>query len=287
MTWVLLAILTAFFESLRDVFNKKNLRKFDEYIVTWILASFTALFLVPLVLLTGMPELNPEFWVALFVSGSLNTIAFFLFIRAIKSADLSLVAPMTAFTPFFLLMTSPLIVGEFPKPISLVGVLLVVLGSYIVNLDRQWQGYLAPFRALLNETGPRLALIVAFLWSITSTVDKIGVLNSAPLFWVMSVYGFIAIALLPITLYKWRYSFRQLAQQAYSLIAIGLFNSIAVALQMITLKLTLVIYAIAIKRNSVVFSVLFGYFFFREGKIVNRIIGAIVMVLGAIAIAIS
>ncbi len=287
MAWILLVILTALFESLRDVFNKKNLRQLDEYIVTWILAGSTALCLMPLVLLLGIPPLNHQFWVALCISGSLNAIAFFLFMRAIKSADLSRVAPMTAFTPLFLLVTSPVIVGEFPRPMSLWGVLLVVLGSYILNLNQQWQGYLAPFQALLKETGPKLALIVAFLWSITSNVDKIGVLNSAPLFWVMAVYGYIAVVLLPITMHKSWHSFRYLARKAHYLIAIGLFNSMAVALQMLALKLTLVIYVIAIKRNSAVFSVLFGHFFFQERGIGTRTIGAAIMVAGAIAIAVS
>ena len=271
---------------LRDVFNKKSLHHFDEYIVAWSLAVFTTLFLVPPVILNGIPELNQTFWLALPIGGCLDTIAFLLLAKAIKSADLSLVAPITTFSPLFLLITSPLIVSEFPAPLSLVGILLVVIGSYVLNLDQRYQGYFAPFKALFRETGPRLTLMVAFIWSVTANVDKIGVLNSGALFWAASIYGFIAVALLPVVLYHSRASFRKRPRAVHNLAAIGLFNAMAVACQMLSFKLTLVVYAIAIKRNSAVFSVLFGHFFFKEKGVRSRSIGATIMVLGAIAIAI-
>lgn len=286
MAWFFLSLATAFLESLRDVFNKKSLEQFDEYIVAWSLAVFTTLFLIPPIVLNGIPELDRQFWLALPIGGFLDTLAFFLLVKAIKSADLSLVAPITTFSPLFLLITSPLIANEFPTPLSLGGVLLVVIGSYVLNLDRQQQGYLAPLRAIVQETGPRLMLIVAFIWSITANVDKIGVLNSGPIFWAASVYGFIAIALLPVVLSRSRIGFKQRLGAAYNLVAIGLLNAIAVACQMLAFKLTLVVYAIAIKRNSAVFSVLLGHFFLKEKGLRARSLGALIMVLGAVAIAI-
>jgi len=286
LAWFFLSLATAFLESLRDVFNKKSLEQFDEYIVAWSLAVFTTLFLIPPIVLNGIPELDRQFWLALPIGGFLDTLAFFLLVKAIKSADLSLVAPITTFSPLFLLITSPLIANEFPTPLSLGGVLLVVIGSYVLNLDRQQQGYLAPLRAIVQETGPRLMLIVAFIWSITANVDKIGVLNSGPIFWAASVYGFIAIALLPVVLSRSRIGFKQRLGAAYNLVAIGLLNAIAVACQMLAFKLTLVVYAIAIKRNSAVFSVLLGHFFLKEKGLRARSLGALIMVLGAVAIAI-
>lgn len=65
---------------------------------------------------------------------------------------------------------------------GLIGVVLIVIGSYVLNIKRRNAGYLALFKAMLEQRWPRLMLYAAFILSITSSIDKIGVLNSSPLF---------------------------------------------------------------------------------------------------------
>ncbi|MGV0027875.1 EamA family transporter [Phormidesmis priestleyi] len=114
MIWLAFAILTAFFESLKDVFSKHRLRKTDEYIVTWVSIVFSALFLILLLLLTKIPLLSFQFWIALLIGDSLNMISFTLYTKAIKASDLLLTVPIVTLTPLFLLVTSPLIVHKYP-----------------------------------------------------------------------------------------------------------------------------------------------------------------------------
>lgn len=97
------------------------------------------------------PQVGNKFWLALLVSGFLNRISYTLYLRAIKISDLSIIAPITTFSPLFLLITSPLIVGEFPQLFGTIGVLLIVLRSYLLNLKQKHQGYLAPFRAIITD----------------------------------------------------------------------------------------------------------------------------------------
>ena len=200
MLWFLFAFLTAFFQSIRDLFNKTKLREFDEYIVTLSMTFFTAVGLSLLLFFLEIPPLGNNFWPALFASGTLNALSLTMYVRAIKYYDLSLVTPITAFTPLFLLITSPLIVGEFPQKMGLIGVVLIVAGSYILNLKEKERGYFAPWRSLFTNPGSRLALLVAFIWSITSNIDKVGIQNSSPIFWATCVYFWISILLLPVVL---------------------------------------------------------------------------------------
>jgi len=277
--WFLFAFLTAFFESLKDVFSKKSLKKADEYIVSWSLRFFALPFLIPLLFFIEIPSLGNQFWIALFVGGSLNVITTILYMKAIKHSDLSITVPMVTFTPLFLLLTSPLIVGEFPSLFGFIGVLLIVLGSYTLNIKQRHAGYLAPFKTLLKEKGPKLMLLVAFIWSITSNFDKIGVLNSSPIF--------ITLTLLPIMLYKSRGSIQQILISHRTLLPIGLFSALSLIFQMTAISLTLVAYVISIKRTSVVMTVLFGYLIFKEKGIKERLVGAVIMVIGVLFIVLS
>ena len=280
MTWLILGIFTAFFEAIKDVFSKQNLKKSDEYVVAWSLSFFSVIFLTPWVIYTGIPELNTQFWISLLIGGSINAVTTLLYIKAIKVSDLSLTVPLVALTPLFMLLTSPLIVGEYPKFFDYIGILLIVAGSYLLNLKEKSQGYLAPFKALLNEPGPKFMLIVAFLWSITSNFDKIGVKNSSPIFWLFSLFGTMTILLLPILLHKTPNPGTKILKQLPMLATMGFFNAIGVLCQMQALTLTLVVQVIAIKRTSVLMGVLFGHFIFKEKDIQQRLLGAGIMILG-------
>lgn len=280
MIWLILGILTAFFEAVKDVFSKQNLKKSDEYVVAWSLAFFSAIFLTPWVIYTGIPALNTQFWIALLIGGSINAVTAVLYIKAIKVSDLSLTVPLVALTPLFMLLTSPLIVGEYPNFFDCIGILLIVTGSYLLNIKEKSQGYLAPFKALLKEPGPKFMLIVAFLWSITSNFDKIGVQNSSPIFWLFSLFGTMSVLLLPVLLHKTPNPSRKILKQLPMLAAMGFFNAVGVLCQMQALTLTLVVQVIAIKRTSVLMGVLFGHFIFKEKDIQQRLLGAAIMVFG-------
>ncbi len=307
MTWLILSILTAFFESLKDVFCKKSLQALDSNVVACATMAIAAVILLPGLWIVGIPTLGPEFWRAIVIGGTLNVVAYTLYVKAIQISDLSLITPLTALTPLFLLVTSPLIVKEIPTLWDGVGVFLVVMGSYILNLQSQDTDYLAPLKAMAMNKGSRMMIVVAFIWSITSTFDKIGVQNSSPLFWAIALFGYIAIGILPSVLWghqvgkrsgqrSGQRSERQLDRQSslmmlrqnWKLLLIaGIANGIGVGSQMIAVGIAPVTQVIAVKRMSALFSVGFGVWIFGEKGWRERVLGAGVMVAGVVVMAIG
>lgn len=284
MIWLVFAILTAFFESLKDVSSKHSLRSLDAYIVAWVANIFAVIFLIPLLLLSGIPTIEPQFWVALIIGGSLNVISFTLYIRALQIADLSLTVPLVTLTPLFLLVTSPLIVQESSTFADAIGILLIVVGSYVLNLRERHNGYFAPLKALVRNRGSRFMLMVAFIWSITSNFDKVGVIHSSPLFWSTALYSYLAVGMFPIAVFNSRHKFNQILPNLKPLMIIGLFHAIAITFQMIAVTYAFVTQVIAVKRMSALISVLFGHFLFHERGLRERLTGAAIMVTGVIVI---
>jgi drug/metabolite transporter (DMT)-like permease len=302
MLWLLLASCTALCESLKDVGSKQSLKTIDEFIVTGATMWVGVAVLLPYIALTtGFPTIGPHFGGAILVGGSLNVVAFSLYIRAIKLGDLSLTVPLVTLTPLFLLVTSPLIVGEWASPMDAIGVLLIIIGSYILNLGARGakpgkesnppRAYLAPIRAMVHNPGSRLMLIVALIWSVTSTVDKIGVQNSSPLMWTASLFGFIGTALLPLGVQRWRRRDRSCPslsrREVLTLGSAGIINAIGVGLQMVALTMAPVAQVIAVKRMSALITVVLGHFLFQEQGIKERLLGAAVMVAGVAVISIG
>ena len=284
MTWILFAFLTALFRSLTDVAGKFGLKNMDEYIVAWALNFFALPLLIPLLFFIEIPDITPGFWIAILVSGTLNIATAILYLKAIKLADLSLVIPLSTFTPLFLLITSPLIVGEFPNIFGLIGILLIVFGSYILNIKEKKDGLFSPFKALVSNKGAQLMLLVAFIWSITSNFDKIGLQNSSPIFYGIAINIFITIGITPFVLFKSKKNIKQIPKNLKSLIPVGIFHGLMIIFHMIAISMTLVAYLISIKRTSAIISVLFGVIIFKEKGLKERILGVIIMIIGVLCI---
>ena len=284
MIWFIYAFLTAFFESIKDVLSKRTLKDIDEYVVAWSLWFLALPLLIPFLFIIGIPSINPPFWYALPIGGSINIVATVLYMKAIKYSDLSITVPIVAFTPLFLLVTSPLLVNEFPDVFGLIGVLFIVGGSFLLNITQYKEGILEPFKALIRQRGPRLMLLVAFVWSISSNIDKIGVINSSPFLWVTAMAGFVSVIMAPLVLLRQRTTSTHPVAFLKMLLPIGLVYGLTIINQMNAIQSTLVSYTISIKRTSTIFAVIWGYLIFKEQGIRERLVGTVLMVIGVVFI---
>ena len=286
MAWLLLALATAFFESLKDFFAKRNVnQKRDLYLVAWSTHVFALPVLFFAVRHQAWPHLDLIFLKAVVVSASLNVVSALLMVHAFEASELSLSIPMLALSPMFMLITSPLMLGEVPHASGLLGVLLMAAGAYMLNLDQRRNGWLSPFKALIHHKGPRYMLGVALIWSVCANIDKIGVRHSSPWHWILG-YEIAMAVLLSILLAPrlWR-ARGELVGHWRQLLPIGFCGAAAMLFQMQAITLTLVTYVVAVKRLSAFFSVLWGAVFLKEGSIRQRMVGVLVMLLGVFVLA--
>lgn len=287
MLWFWLCLFTALTQAFKDVCLKRSLSRLDVGVAVWVFTLAAAAFFWLDVALSPLPVLGPGFFPVLGIGAVLGAVTFALYAVALKKGDLSLTLPMLAFTPLFLLITSPLTLGEFPAPGGLVGLVCVVAGSYVLNLRERRSGIWGPVRALWTSPGARWMLLVAALWSIGANYDKIGVRASSPAFWIASVYTASALALVPLALRGARGCLGRITRApGLLLVAAAFLEAVGLVCQMHALTMTQVSYVIAVKRVSVIFGVLFGALFFREPDVSHRLPGAALMVLGVCFIAV-
>ncbi len=282
--WIPLVLATAFFVSLQDVLGKRIIDRVDPYVVAWSWFFFSLPLLIPCLFVAGIPSLDLQFWWALGLSTVILTSASIFYFRAIKHSDLSIVVPLRALTPLFLLITSPMILGEFPGGFGIIGIILIVLGTYILHLKERHRGFWAPFKSLVSEKGSRYMLIVAVLFSISGNLDKIGVVHSSPLMWLFALNLSVSIVLGGMMFRRIDSIPQQIKGAWPSLVALGLLSGLGLIFQMIAIKMTLVPYLIAVKRASVIMTSLLGFFLFKEKGFRERIIGVALMVLGVFMI---
>jgi uncharacterized membrane protein len=288
MIGLLLAFGTAVSEALKDIFSKYNLVYVDEYTSAFSMHLVISVILAPIVLFAGLEDMSPRFLIALLSASLIQLAVILLYMKAIKRSELSVAVPLVTLTPLFMLLTSPLMLGQFPSLLGMAGIVLIVVGTYIVNIGESKKNFLAPFANVITNQGSRYMLIVAFLWSITANIDKIGVEETNPVYWAFSKDFIITLYLIPIMLVKSRQPFRQLRSRGWPLIYVGLFRSASVLTQMFAIQFVLVAYVIAIKRSSALLIILYAFFYLGETRnFRSRLMGMLVILAGLVLIAIS
>lgn len=282
--WVIFALLNPFAESFKNLFSKKAIRKgVDPLLVSWgnnilpIVFSFPLLFFIDL-------KFSGEYFFALFMTGSINVLAVFLYMKALSEGDVSEVIPMLSFTPLFLLITSPILVGEFPHFWGIIGIILIVTGSYLLNPKIAGGHYLDPFKNLFRRKGMRYMLIVAVIWSVSSNFDKIAIMNSSVWQHIFFVNLYVFTGTTIVVSMKGRLRKEVIMCHKKDILTVSLFTVGTFAFHMTALSMTLVAYVVTLKRASGMISVFLGHFFLNEPNIRERMTGTVIMFIGIVLI---
>jgi hypothetical protein len=256
---------------------------------------FTAPFYIVWLIIEGMPDIAPEFWRVVALHVPLLSLASILTIEAHRRSPLILTIPYLSFTPAFLLITAPLMGGGNPTFLGGVGVAIITIGLYVLNIHEHQVHHFAPLKAFLKERGSQMMLVVALLFSIPALRAA-----NAP-FYLLVDHGLVAVVMLIlmsvyITLGKeHKLSFSPKGFWK-ALAGFGILIGVASILHMLAFAwIPIVPYVIAAKRSgSIIFTVLLGIIiaylirhkeFMRERENLKyRIPGTLIMVLGMVII---
>lgn len=284
MPWILLSLLSAFTLATSDAL----LKKFFSHLTPYEMGLIRVLYTLPWLMLTlfwiPLPALDQTFWATVFLALPLELAAILAYMKALKRSPLSLALPFLAFTPLFILVTGWLILGEGVTKIGLSGMILIIVGSYVLNLSQADAGLLAPFRSIWREPGPRLILLVALIYAFTAPLGKKAILHSHPLFFPVIYYLLLGLVLgLGFPLVQQARSAHIIARPALGLL-IGLVGAVSVFGHMLAISQIQAAYMISVKRTSLVFAVLYGACWFQEEKVSERLLGAALMMAGVFLI---
>ncbi|TAK36334.1 MAG: hypothetical protein EPO30_11505, partial [Lysobacteraceae bacterium] len=179
--WFPYALGAALLASFNPIVVKRLLGDTDVAVVAWAGQAF-ALPLLGLTLVTffgPLPRVDGMFVVGIAGSAGLNAAAHLAVTRAYKDADASLVSPLLAVSPAITLLVSVFTLREILTPLPILGVALIILGVYLLNL-RSTRDFAGPLRELLHNRSHLLALFAGLLWGLTPIFEKTAIRHTFP-----------------------------------------------------------------------------------------------------------
>lgn len=282
--WLVLSFLTAVLTSVQDVTAKSVSGRVGPYVTAWAWTFFSLPILAVALLYEKGVVLGPHFWPLLVTDAALLTVSSICLFKSIQSGDLSLTLPLLGLTPLFLLVTSPILVHEWPNIHGLAGIFLIVSGTYLLyyrwGVDRLGD----PLRRMRKAKSLRYMLLTTFLFSIGGNLDKLGALSSSPVVWSFALNATTSITLGLVLLFRVADVPHQVRNNWRSLFFLGCAMAVMMIVQMNAIILANVSYVIAVKRTSVIMSSLWGFWILKEQSGVQRIVATLVVVAGVFVI---
>ncbi len=278
----ILIIISAVMHALWNMLVKKSRHK--TVFIWWMFIASSGLFSIALPLVPE-PFHWPELKTLLMITiAAVCFVLYHLFNgRAYRGGDLSVVYPLCQTSMVYVPIWGIILLGERLRPPGICGVLLVIFGTYSVQLRRlTLDELLRPFRDLRSRS-VQAALAAGFIYSIGSIAEKTGVRNYSPLYFTYLLV-IMMLALMTFNLARPRYRkliWAELREHWRLILCSGPIMMASFISFRYGLNLSPVSYAVPVRQVSILVGVLIGILFLGESFGRIRLMAALLILAGA------
>lgn len=282
---IIAVVLRVLSNPLGNVFQKQLTAKgFNSLFVNFLTYSLLGIgCLVYLPTIIGM-QLSAEFWMFAFLGGIFGAFGNALLIKAFEKGDLSVLGPINSYKSIVSMIVGVFLLGEIPGIWGLLGVALIIGGSYFVldSTEESFSWELLKRKDIQYRIG---AMVLGATEAIF--IKKTILLSSVEASfvtwcWIGALFSFLILLIFKVDL-----------KQEFKRIDVSLFKKIILLVLCIgvmqfstnyVFEHMVVGYALSLFQLSVIVSVLFGYKIFNESGIRRKLIGSVIMILGSVVI---
>lgn len=283
--WWIFSSLASITQTSRNVVMKSLGHKLDEYINVWGRFTFLLPFAFILSAYHGFPKVGSYYWFFSILAGFLQVIATIFLSKAFKHGDISMSVAIWKLEVIFVLILGIIFLGEKITYLSVIGIIITVLGVYLLNIEKSHISFLEPIKHLFKSKDLRFALLSAIAISPTVILFKETILLSDPYFSTLTNYTFASIFMFMIVFRTSKKSFPRLKKFTLQFIILGLTAFISSILTSFAYKMVPAAYVEAVEQLELLFTATAGVIFFNEHQRVKEIwMGCCVIIFGIVLV---
>lgn len=289
--WFYLALTAALISAVSVILNKKILKGVSPLVLTWCTLALSTPIIAIFAFREGIPNLNIFFFIGVVGSVLFYTVSQIIQFRAMKIADLSAIYPLVSLGPLITLLVAffpPL--NEKPSPIAIVGVMVTLLGTYILNVSNARESLFKPIKLLFENKASLLMIISVVVSSAVIVFDKLAINNTLPkdtTFVLFIENILVVLGLLPVIYFRQKNFTREIFDNKNLFIIIGVLNALSTMLAFAVTGGGSVGIFSAILKTQLLFVLLFSFIFFKDKPKFETIAGSLIMILGVVLIKIG
>lgn len=278
-------LLRIFSNPFANVFQKKlTIKGLSPLFVNFLTYFILGLICLAFTFQLSWSNISVDFWIDSIIMGLLGALGNLFLVKALQAGDISVLGPINAYKAVISMLIGVVLLHEIPDGWGLVGVGLIIMGSYFV-LNTTDEGF--TWR-LFKRKEIQFRIWAMILTATEAVVGKKVILASSYIHsffvwcWFGAIFSFILCLYSRETL---RRSIRKIEIQTT-----GIFLCLIVCIGVTQFSTTYIFqqmpvgYALSLFQLSVLVNIFLGYRIFQERDIYKKLIGGVIMIIGSVLI---
>ncbi len=273
----IIAILFRIFSnSFSNVFQKKLTKSGEAATcincINYILMSLIS---IPLILLVNFSLITPEFWLYAIAGGITGAIGNCFMVLALKQGELSVLGPINSYKAIVGMIFGIFLLHEYPNIYGLLGIGLIIIGSYFI---------LESPKALLRKDIQYRIYALIFTAIEAVFIKKVIILSSIASSFIISSFLGAIFSYLIMRILENEKLHIPTKKNSIMYISTTLCFAIMTFTTAYVFKYMNVGYALSLFQLSIILNVILGYKLFNEKKLIKKLLGSLIILIGSAAI---
>ena len=273
----IIAILFRIFSnSFSNVFQKKLTKSGEAATcincINYILMSLIS---IPLLLLVNFSLITPEFWLYAIAGGITGAIGNCFMILALKQGELSVLGPINSYKAIVGMIFGIFLLHEYPNIYGVLGIGLIIIGSYFI---------LESPKALLRRDIQYRIYALIFTAIEAVFIKKVIILSSIASSFIISSFLGAIFSYLIMRILENEKLHIPTKKNSIMYISTTLCFAIMTFTTAYVFKYMNVGYALSLFQLSIILNVILGYKLFNEKKLIKKLLGSLIILIGSAAI---
>ncbi|MBA4851141.1 EamA family transporter [Emticicia sp. BO119] len=278
-------LLRIFSNPFANVFQKKlTFRGLSPLFVNFLTYFILGLICLAFIFQVDWQPISADFWIYSVMMGLLGALGNLFLVKALQTGDLSVLGPINAYKAVVSMMIGLFLLQEIPTIWGLIGVGLIIAGSYFVlNTTKEgftWQ--------LLRRKEIQYRIWAMILTATEAVIGKKVILASSYVhsFFTWCWFGTI----FSLFLFLWRRENLSGSLRKIEVKTFGIFSGLVVCIGITQFSTTFIFqqmpvgYALSLFQLSVLVNIFLGYRIFQEQDMYKKLIGGVIMIIGSVLI---
>lgn len=273
----IIAILFRIFSnSFSNVFQKKLTKSGEAATcincINYILMSLIS---IPLLLLVNFSLITPEFWLYAIAGGITGATGNCFMVLALKQGELSVLGPINSYKAIVGMIFGIFLLHEYPNIYGLLGIGLIIIGSYFI---------LESPKALLRKDIQYRIYALIFTAIEAVFIKKVIILSSIASSFIISSFLGAIFSYLIMRILENEKLHIPTKKNSIMYISTTLCFAIMTFTTAYVFKYMNVGYALSLFQLSIILNVILGYKLFNEKKLIKKLLGSLIILIGSAAI---
>lgn len=273
----IIAILFRIFSnSFSNVFQKKLTKSGEAATcincINYILMSLIS---IPLLLLVNFSLITPEFWLYAIAGGITGAIGNCFMVLALKQGELSVLGPINSYKAIVGMIFGIFLLHEYPNIYGLLGIGLIIIGSYFI---------LESPKALLRKDIQYRIYALIFTAIEAVFIKKVIILSSIASSFIISSFLGAIFSYLIMRILENEKLHIPTKKNSIMYISTTLCFAIMTFTTAYVFKYMNVGYALSLFQLSIILNVILGCKLFNEKKLIKKLLGSLIILIGSAAI---